>query len=271
MTKMINNYNTEAICLTKYTNEADMREWLEWHLNRCHFNHIHIIDNESNYDLKSLCEEYKDKISYEFVTGIPRQYLLYNDYINNRSNADWVIPIDDDEYFEFSNEFNSVNEVLNYYENKFPNLQMLAVRWKHLFPKKFHSERIGKVLDYCTEQHLTIASSFQMIGDLGIKTFVKRTGKIHYEETSENLGRGHVPIHEKTTGAIAFDGTTIIKNCFNDLPKDISDEKMRLIHCRYKGYSDYIKKYIENTALTVSDNIHHKKEFVFNLLLDQLD
>jgi len=266
----VNNYNIETICLTKYTNEVDMREWLEWHLNRCHFNHIHIMDNESNYDLKSLCEEYKDKVSYEFVTGIPRQFVLYDNYINNSSTADWVIPIDDDEYLEFSNEFNSVNEVLNYYENKFPNLQMLAVRWKHLFPKIFHSERIGPVLEYCTETNLTIASCFHNYGDRGIKTFVKRTGKVHYQERSEIVERGHVPLHEKTTGAIGFDGTIITKNCFDKIPDDITDEKIRLIHCRYKGYSDYKSKYIDNIVMKIGDKTPTPKKFIFNMLLNKL-
>lgn len=265
------NYNIEAICLTKYTNEVDMREWLEWHLNRCHFNHIHILDNESNYDLKSLCEEYKDKVSYELVKGIPRQYLLYNDYINNKSNADWVITIDDDEYLEFSNEFHTVNEVLNYYENKFPNLQMLAVRWKHLFPKKFHSERKGPVLEYCTNINLTLASSFHIMGDAGIKTFIKRTGKIRYVERTEESGRSHLPIHEKTNGAIAFNGSLITRSSFDKIPLDTTDEKIRLIHCRYKGYSDYKTKYIDNTVVTIGNKNHEPKNFVFNLLLDQLD
>lgn len=228
------------------------------------------MDNESNYDLKSLCEEYKDKVSYEFVTGIPRQFVLYDNYINNSSTADWVIPIDDDEYLEFSNEFNSVNEVLNYYENKFPNLQMLAVRWKHLFPKIFHSERIGPVLEYCTEPNLTIASCFHNYGDRGIKTFVKRTGKVHYQERSEIVERGHVPLHEKTTGAIGFDGTIITKNCFDKIPDDITDEKIRLIHCRYKGYSDYKSKYIDNIVMKIGDKTPTPKKFIFNMLLNKL-
>jgi hypothetical protein len=265
------NYNIEAICLTKYTNEVDMREWLEWHLNKCHFNHIHIMDNESNYDLKSLCEEYKDRVSYELVTGVPRQFILYDDYVNNRSMADWIVPIDDDEYLELSSEFNSINDALNYYENKFPNLQMLAVRWKHLFPQKFHSERNCPVLEYCTKEHLTLASSFHIYGDLGVKTIVKRTGKIHYQERNEMLNRGHVPIHEKTNGAIAFNGSLIIKNSFDTLPIDTTDEKIRLIHCRYKGYTDYKTKYIDNTVVKIGDKNHPPKKFLFNSLLEKLD
>lgn len=261
----------EAICLTKYTNLKDMKEWLDWHLFRCQFNHVHIIDNESSYNLENLCKQYHNKVSYEFIAGHPRQYLLYNNYINNKSDADWIIPIDDDEYLEISNEFNSVSEVLNYYESKFKNLNMLAVRWKHLFPKKFHTERTGAVLNYCTEQNYELAASFQNYGDTGLKTFIKRTGKIHYQEKSEKCGRGHVPLHEKADGAFGFDGSIIRKNHFDKIPLDTTDEKIRLIHCRYKGYSDYLQKYINNTAYTVSDKVPHTKNFLFNKLLEKLD
>lgn len=249
-------------------NKEDMTEWLEWHLNRCHFDHIHVVDNDSSFDIESLCNKY-DRVSYEKVIGRPRQYLIYDDYINNRSVADWIMPIDDDEFLMLDG-FETVADAIEYYANKIPNLELLAVRWKHLFPKKFHTERTGKVLSYCTETHLTLASTFQRIGDLGVKCIVHRSGKIHYQETSENPNGGHIPVHEKCKYANAFDGRPLLGVGFSEFPKDTTDERVRLIHCRFKGYSEYKEKYIKNNTMRISDSIPRSKNFLFNILLDNL-
>ena len=251
-------------------NVQDMREWIEWHLYRCHFDHIHLIDNESAFDLKSLCAEYGNAITYSQVYGIPRQYQIYDNYINSISKSKWVIPIDDDEYLSVSGEFDSVHSALEYYEAKFPEIEMFAVRWKHLFPSKFHVNRTSPVLSYCIEENLTLAGMFQPIGDRGVKTFVKRTGKVHYEETRENPNGGHVPIHERASYAIGFDGRHVTGIGFDDFPIDIAEEKLRILHCRYKGPDDWKRKYIDNHPIRISDNIPHEKKFLFTLLLNKL-
>jgi hypothetical protein len=254
--------------LTKYLNEQDLTEWLDHHINYCKFEHIQVFDNESNFDVKSICEKYPN-VDYELVTGEARQYKIYNDYIENHSKAKWIMPIDDDEYLTFSSEFNSIYEAITYYENKFPHMNMLAVRWKHLFPKKFHTERTGKVLDYCTEENPELAKTFMHLGDGTVKTIFKRYGKIYYEETCENPAGGHVPKNSTFYGALLSDGRTVTGCGIIEAPKELNDEKIRLIHCRYKGYSEYKNKM--NEVITVSDKNHHKKNWKFNKLLDTLD
>lgn len=266
---MIFTHSTDAVCLTKYMNERDMHEWLKWHIDICHFDHIHIIDNDSNFDIKSVCEQYNGKVSYEQIHGYPRQYAIYDNYINNMSTAEWVMPIDDDEYLEISNEFASVAEAISYYKGQMPDMEMLAVRWKHLFPNKFKTERTGNVLDYCTREHLTLASTFHPFGDCGVKPIIHRTGKVQYQEGI--IHRGHIPLHEKTSFAYGFDGRKLVENSFDQLPTDTTNEKIRLIHCRFKGYSDYLNKYILNEGIQISDKIPHKKRFIFNLLLPSLN
>lgn len=261
-------YKTEAMLLTKYLNPADLREWLDHHLNVCKFDHIHIFDNESNFDVYSICREYGNKISYELVEGQAYQYRLYNSYLECRSNAEWVIALDDDEYLDIG-EFKSVYEGIMYYRNKFPHMDMLAVRWKHMFPKKFHSERSGKVLDYCTEENPELAKKFMWIGDGTVKTIVRRYGKIHYEETWENPCGGHVPKNSIFYGALLPDGRNILGVGVKDCPYKLDDERMRIIHCRYKGYSDYTKKMSEE--VTVSDSIPRKKKWEFDEILPTLE
>ena len=259
-------YNTEAILLTRYLNENDLREWLRHHLNVCKFDHIVVYDNESDYDVEKVCKEF-DNVDYEFVDGIPRQYKIYDEHFR-KSEAKWIMPIDDDEYLTFSEEFDTVYDAICYYENKFPHMNMLAVRWKHMFPVKFHTERTGKVLDYCTEENSKLAETFMYLGDRTVKTIVKNYGEIHYEETIENPDGGHVPKNSTFMGAVLFNGKAVLGCGVDRIPDDISDEKIRLLHCRYKGYGEYTEKM--KHILTISDEKHNKKDWIFNKLLDFL-
>lgn len=268
-------FKTEAILLTKYLDALDMVEWIDHHLNVVKFDHIHVFDNTSNSDIKGVCDSYNevygDKISYQKVYGHPRQYRLYDAYINNISDAEWVMPIDDDEYLDIGN-FDSVYDAIKYYDNKLPHMMILGVRWKHLFPKKFHSERKEDVLAYCTEENPELAKSFMHLGDTTIKCIVKRYGNIHYEETWENPAGGHVPRHTSFYGAVMCDGRAVLGCGIPDCPDNLEDEKIRLIHCRYKGYSDWMSKYHGETPFTtVSDSTGRERKFKFDELLPNLD
>lgn len=268
-------YKTEAMCLTKFFDESGLIEWIEHHLN-LGFDHLHIFDNESSYPCEEICKRY-DKVSYELIKGSPRHYKIFNDYVNNdRCKSEWIIPIDDDEYLELNtNICNSVNELIDYYVKKYPDDQMFSIRWKHLFPKKFHSECEGKILEYCTEENPRLASYFQKMGDRGIKTFVHRYGKIYYEETQENPSGGHVPKHSATTGSKFFNGE-LIKTCsYKNIIKDFENEPARLIHCRYKGYNWYKNKQntiIKNKVSLDNDfNKLYTQTYKFEDILETLD
>jgi len=258
-------YNTDAMLITKYLNEADLKEWIEHHLD-CGFDHIQVFDNDSDYNVKAICDQY-DKVDYEKVSGVIRQYEIYNNYIK-KSQAKWIMPIDDDEYLIFSSEFRNIYEAICYYENKFPHMNMLAVRWKHMFPKKLHTEREGKVLDYCTEENADLATKFMYLGDRTIKTIVKNYGYIHYEETQENPAGGHVPKNSTYLGAVLYNGEAVLGCGIHKLPKDTTDEKIRLLHCRYKGYTDYINK--SRNCITISDKVHKVKHWQFDEMLEYL-
>jgi hypothetical protein len=267
-------YRTEAILLTRYLDSLDLAEWLDHHLNTVKFDHVHIFDNESNYDVKGVCdaynEAYGERISYQKVYGHPRQYRLYDAYINSMSDAEWVMPIDDDEYLDIG-DFDCVYDAIMYYKKKYAHLTVLAVRWKHLFPKKFHTERDGNVLDYCTEENPELAKSFMHLGDTTVKCIVRRYGDIHYEETWENPAGGHVPKHSCFQGALTCDGRTVTGCGILDCPDNLDDERIRLIHCRYTGPKDWERRYGGNGETTVSDSSPRKKQFPFMELLNKLD
>lgn len=267
------SYKSEAMCLTRYFDDKDLRHWIDWHLN-IGFDHIHIFDNESDYDCKGICEEYGDKVSYELITGNARHYKIFNDYVNSvRCKSEWIIPIDDDEYLELNTGLvASVNGLIDLYRNKYPSERMFAVRWKHLFPKVFHSERTGPITEYCTEENPRLATYFQQIGDRGIKTFVNRYGNIYYEETEENPSGGHVPKHSASNGAMLYNGELIRTCSCKRIPADA--EPARLLHFRYKGYSWYRAKEqdIESRGVTL-DNTSGKlytRNYRFSGILDRL-
>lgn len=268
-------YKTEAMCLTRYFTEQGLREWLDYHLN-LGFDHIHIFDNESEYPCEKICEEYKDKVSYELIKGNAKHYKIFDDYINSdKCKAEWVIPIDDDEYFELNKDIcNNISECIDWYKNKFPYEHMFAIRWKHLFPKKFHTECTGSVLEYCTEENHKLASSFQKMGDRGIKTFVHRYGKVHYETTEENPSGGHVPKHSACTGAMLYNSERIKTCSCRNLIQD-ENEPARLIHCRYKGYNWYKQKnqniVKNNLCLDNTSGLIYTRNYKFNEILDTLE
>lgn len=242
----------EALLLTKNFNSDDLKFWIDWHLNKCKFDRLHIIDNESYIDIPEIIKN-DVRITYENVKGYARQYVLYDTYINEKSNADWIIPIDDDEYLDFENNFKSVQDLLKFYSTIHKDLHLFAIRWKHLFPKDFKEKRNGRnIFEYCTEENYKIANLFSL-GDFGVKTFVKRDGIIHYQETWENPSGGHVPLHSKQPfGALLSDGEKIVKNYSTNLYH--TTELVRLLHCRYKGPDDWDFKY--NNLNYVSDKIN---------------
>ena len=57
---------------------------------------------------------------------------------------------------------------------------------------------------------------------------------MHYEETWENPAGGHVPKHKCFYGALTCNGKTVV-GCGLNKGSTVSDERIRLIHCRFRG------------------------------------
>lgn len=258
-------WRTEAVLLTKYLTRKDLYEWLDWHLDKAKFEHVHIFDNESRFDVARACARYGECVSVVKVYGDVRQYKLYDSYVNWQSAAEWVMPIDDDEFLDVG-KFASVYDGIEYYRQKFGRMSVLAIRWKHLFPKSFKSTRKGSVLDYCTEESPELATLFNIVGDRGIKCIVRRYGSIHWQETWEAKGGGHVPLHTCFNGAMLPDGRCT-KASLTPEEGPLEDERMRLLHCRYRGPKDWERKHMCNT---VSDAVAHQKNVPFDNILWRL-
>jgi hypothetical protein len=253
----------DAILLTKYFyDKADFHEWMEWHLERCHFNHVFVIDNNSRFDLHNETLKYGENASYEFIDGIPVQSEVYNKYINLISHADYIMPIDDDEYVELTG-FASITDAVEYYREKY-NPNVLAVRWKTLFPHDLSAVRVGNVLDYCSETNLRWANLFGLSLDNTCKCIVRRDCLPKYVNREDPHGKSgtHIPCVNGQISAITQDGRTIFNQLLNG---HVADEHIRLLHCRYKGPTEYKEKC--KTWMTISGYNNKPRHYRFNKLI----
>lgn len=217
-----------ALLLTRYfLRESDFDEWVQHHLS-LGFSHVHVFDNGTGFDLESVCKKYGDIVSYEKVEGHVCQYTLYEKYIKER-NAEYVMPIDDDEYLSLGT-FKSIGELMEH----FGKPDCFGFRWKYMFPKRFNAVRNVPVLKYCTENDVTAARFF--FGDNTIKCIVKCSEFVRYMDSGESMRRNHIPVTKQDLGALLWDGRRTTSQTVHDL----KDEPVRLLHCPYKGYDEFL-------------------------------
>lgn len=215
-----------AVLLTKFfKSQFDFDEWVQHHLS-LGFSHVHVFDNGTGFDLMPACKKYGDRVSYEKVDGPVCQYTLYEKYIRG-CNAEYVMPIDDDEYLSLGS---SIGDLMEH----FGRPDCFGFRWQYMFPKRFNQVRNTPVLRYCTEQNKDAARFF--FGDNTIKCIVKCSEFVRYMDSSESMQRNHIPVTRQDIGALLFDGRRTISQIVHGL----KDEPVRLLHCPYKGYDEFL-------------------------------
>ena len=137
-------YNTEIIVITNSTRINDVNLWLDWHLNVIKFNHIIFIDNNDSDYLRNTCSKFQN-VEYIHRPGILNQSSIYTEYVN-KSNAQWVLPIDDDEYLYISDNFdNNINYYLTHLLNIKPKYKY-AFNWHMMFANEMKDVRFGNNL-----------------------------------------------------------------------------------------------------------------------------
>ena len=132
-----------------------------------------MFDNESSVDIKSVCDGYGGRVTYELVKGWPNQYALYNRYINNESPAWWVLPIDDDEFLYVSDKYrHNVNLFMLDNAKKHPDWFKVCVGWRNMFPEKYTEERTNPHMILNATGWSNEASEIWQAGNRPVKTFV---------------------------------------------------------------------------------------------------
>lgn len=116
-------YFFEICLLTKNNNEKRLREWLDWHITKIKVDHIYIYDNESSFSFDGILHDYGNIVSYEKVLGKAHQAEIYTNHVQKISNAQYVLPIDDDEYLY--SYFNLIQYLRRMQPVKLPITEML--------------------------------------------------------------------------------------------------------------------------------------------------
>ena len=235
-------YLTEVVLLTKSYNLQDFKDWLHWHLDIVGFNHAHIFDNESSVDIKTVCEEYGDRVSYELIKGWPDQYNLYNRYINNESKAWWVLPIDDDEFLYVSDKYeNNINTFL--YTNTFikdNNIHKLCIGWRNLFPSYFTEKRLNNNIILNATGWSNEACSIWQDGNEPVKTIVWLGQKYEWAD-KPGLHKTHNPFTVgKDEKSFTLNGEEILRCKQQNATKGTED--LIIYHYQYKSNEEWINK-----------------------------
>lgn len=247
---------TEVVLLTKSYNLQDFKDWLHWHLDIIGFDCCHIFDNESSVDIKSVCDLYGDRVTYELIKGWPNQYALYNRYINNESPAWWVLPIDDDEFLYVSDKYNNnVNEMLISVSAQHNDWNKICVGWRNLFPKEYTEERTNEHLILNATGWSDQASMIWQVGNLPVKTIVKTSQKYDW---TDRIGHS---THDPLINGKYIPGKTLygieVKNSWQIKPTPDNAEII-LYHYQFKCYKDwYYKCTKRKSAATTADWKNH--------------
>ena len=234
-------YFTEVVLLTKTYNLQDFKDWLHWHLNIIGFQHAHIFDNESSVDIKSVCDSYGGRVTYERIKGWPNQYALYNRYINNESPAWWVLPIDDDEFLYVSDKYkNNVNVFLLANNKAHPDWCKVCVGWRNMFPLKFTEKRTNPHLILNATGWGDDCCARWQAGNKPVKTFVNTVYTYDWSDR-DNQHRTHNPFvcgvdqPGYTVNGEPIAGSWQSHNTFGD-------DDLILFHYQYKTESEWIYK-----------------------------
>lgn len=263
-------YLTEVVLLTKSYNLQDFKDWLHWHLDIVGFNHAHIFDNESSVDIKSVCESYGDRVSYELIKGWPDQYNLYNRYINNESKAWWVLPIDDDEFLYVSDKFeNNVNNIIMDLSVNRKDWNKVSVGWRNLFPKEYTEERTNEHIVLNSTGWSDISSEIWQCGNRPVKTFVKTTKKY---EWSDRIGHStHDPLVEGQYKPARTIDNKEVRNSWQLTPTN-GNADMILYHYQFRCNKEwYYKCTKRKSAATKIDWKNHPEKYrmLYNVKINE--
>lgn len=263
-------YFTEVVLLTKSYNLQDFKDWLHWHLDIISFDHAHIFDNESSVDIKSVCDSYGDRVSYEKVVGWPNQYALYNRYINNESKAWWVLPIDDDEFLYVSEKYNhDIHDVMLEISEKRKSWNKVSVGWRNLFPKEYTEERTNEHLILNATGWSDKASEIWQAGNRPVKTFVKTTKKY---EWSDRIGHStHDPLVERKYQPARTIDNKEVKKSWQLTPTN-GNADMILYHYQFRCNKEWIYKCTKRVSAgskTFKKNFPNLYKKLYNFKLNE--
>lgn len=227
------------VCLTKSYNKLDFEMWYKYY--KSYNAIIHIIDNQSSVDIKSVVTDKKD--TYEELAGWPDQWNLFDEILNKNTyslnEGDYVIFADDDEYFWFrhgwytdiGNEFNltPLNVIC------VPQIYISSMHLKEQRSEPYVLSNYYRRNDYSSQG----------------KAIIYYSPNLSYSFDRPTEEKGHIPMvkYSDSKGWIRM-----AKVVGSDVTKDSTygltapDADIRLYHYHLKSLDDWRKKWERGSA-----------------------
>lgn len=270
-------YFTEIILITNNNHINDIIAWLTWHINIVKFDHVILIDNNNSNILEQCAIKFGDKVEYYHMQGNLSQSELYNKFVNN-SMAQWVLPIDDDEFLYISNKFNNnINTYLKYLVN-YKKCYKYSFNWHMMFSETLLNDRDDSpivkshVLTYisqmnrnldCFNLFKTIVNtdlSHLYVSDNGIISKLTFSAPLNSETkyimTPHNdvIGTVHNPVTLIDNNLVLTyneESNQLYAGLFNNNVLDINANGY-LLHYKYKTYTEWAKKCNDYSFVDIS-------------------
>lgn len=143
-------YTSELVLLIKTNNALDFVTWMDWHLHYVGVDHISIYDNESEIAIPRMIKQYGPHVSYYKVEGCPHQAEIYTNHVRNVSEAQYCLPIDDDEFIYSEVNFNEYLKAIE--PAKLALHSILMVPHKPI--AKRHNKPVFEICDSLVQQDI---------------------------------------------------------------------------------------------------------------------
>lgn len=297
-------YNTELILITNSLNINHIIYWLYWHLNVIGFNHVFLVDNSIGIDYSQTIYRLFDKyVDYEKRPGILCQTEIYNELIK-KSNAQWILPIDDDEFVYISDKFNNnINVFLEAMQTIYPAYKY-AFNWHMMFSDRLLETNTNNYIDtfkYCSINQLALQNeafymvktiintsashlyipdnsqqgSFLLTDELNVSNLSKPVSNIK----NNTIGSLHNPIskyNNKIVHAYNYETDSIVLGWFNNRKLNLNSD-IYICHYKYRDKQSWINKckkfsysdvYIPYTSVNYVESM---VEYVYNSIIPYLN
>lgn len=262
------SYYSEIMLLTKSYYQDELECWLKWHLNILHFDHIIIFDNESTVDVRKIINQFpQEKIEYFYIKGWPDQFSLYNDYLK-RSKAQWIIPLDDDEYLYIGGKYkHNIKEYISYLQREYSN-HMYYILWTNLLSKGYLQSKGDLFLN------THIYYSYQLLNRLYYywpqdngwgKCLINNDYGYNYFYFKKG-STGHIPLClDNHNNVVLVNGKPISQEHINYPSETMFFKDCFIAHYQYKTKNDWIQKCDSMRVNRKEESIANKKK-IYDML-----
>ena len=221
-----------SICAI-YKNEADLREWIEYH-KLVGFERFYLYDNESTDGSKEMLEPYiKDgTVVYHYIQGNSKQFAVYNDALARYKNdTKWMAFVDIDEYI-CPVQTNNIKDFLKDFKKE----PAVGINWV-MFDSNGHKKRPNLLV---IEAYTRVRANYQHPFNKHIKSIVQPTKVLGIKNPHYCFYYGNKTAVDEKHCSIGSPSN--IHNCNNAFTENNSIEKIRINHYHTKSEEDYIAK-----------------------------